>query len=132
MTNSPLPINGKKLAARWGVETVDLLFIMLNHGLNVVDHYLSMIGIEDVLEDFKKNNDASGYIFSMSEVKDIEAKLEVDGEIPRVDTIRGKELMIRWDMNKTEIDTMLFTHGLDVVDPFGHYPNFETILFLTR
>ena len=37
MKNQPLPINGKKLAARWGIETVDLLYIMLNHGLNVVD-----------------------------------------------------------------------------------------------
>ena len=92
MTNSPLPINGKKLAARWSIETIDLIYIMLNHGLNVVDHYLSEMGLDDVLEDFKKNKDASDYMFNLSEVKDIEAKLEVDGEIPHAETIRGKDL----------------------------------------
>ena len=97
MTNSPLPINGKELAARWNIKTVDLLYIMLNHGLNVVDQRNEEQDIGDVLEDFKKNKDASDYMFRLSEVKDIEAKLEVDGEIPHAETIRGKDLMARWD-----------------------------------
>jgi hypothetical protein len=98
MTKMPLPINGKKLAARWDIETIDLLYIMLNHGLNVVGHYDDEISIGDVFENFKKNKDVSGYMFRLSEVEDIEAKLAVDGEISYAETIRGRELMARWDM----------------------------------
>jgi hypothetical protein len=97
MTKLSLPINGKKLASRWDVETIDLLYIILNHGLNVIDQYDDEVSIGDVLEDFKKNKDASGYMFRLDEVKTIEAKLEVDGEIPYAETIRGKDLMARWD-----------------------------------
>jgi hypothetical protein len=97
MTKSSLTINGKKLAARWNVETIDLLYIMLNHGLYVVDDTDDEVTIGDVLEDFKKNKDTSDYMFRSSEVKDIETKLEVDGEIPHTETIRGTDLMARWD-----------------------------------
>jgi len=63
MTNSPLPINGKKLAARWNIETIDLLYIMLNHKLNVIDQYFDKVDIGNVLEDFKKHKDTSDYLF---------------------------------------------------------------------
>jgi len=120
MTNSPLPINGKKLAARWGVETIDLMYIMLNHSLNIVDHIESEVDIGDVLEDFKKNKDASDYMFRLSEVKDIENKLKEDSEIPHAESIRGKDLMARWDMHEAQLFKNMFKNGLAAIDPFGH------------
>jgi hypothetical protein len=120
MTNSPLPINGKRLADRWNIETIDLMYIILNHGLNVVDQYYDEVDIGDVLEDFKKNKDASDYMFSLSEVKAIENSLKVDGEIPHAETIRGKDLMARWQKHEGEIRSIMFTHGLTAIDPFGH------------
>ncbi len=120
MTKLSLPINGKKLAARWEVETIDLLYIMLNHGLNVVDQYDDEVSIGDVLEDYKKNKDASDYMFNPDEVEDIEAKLAVDDEIPYAETMRGRELMARWDMHDAEIFSIMFNAGLAAIDPFGH------------
>jgi hypothetical protein len=120
MANPSLPMNGKKLAARWNIETIDLLYIMMSHGLNVVDQYGDKVAIEDVLEDFKKNKDAAEYLFNLSEVKEIENKLKVDGEIPHVEAIRGKDLMARWDMHEAEIHSIMFTQGWDVIDPFGN------------
>jgi len=119
MTKSTIPINGKRLADRWGVEAIDLLYIMLAHGLNVFDQYHNKVDIEDVLDDFKKNKDASDYMFSSDEISHIEAKLEVDGEIPHDETIRGDGLMVRWQKHEAEIHSIMFTHGLDVIDPFG-------------
>ena len=137
MTNSTLTINAIKLAARWNIETVDLLYIMLNHGLNVVDHYDDEMTIGDVLEDFKKNKDASGNMFRLSDVKDIEAKLEVDGEIPYAETIRAKrQLEIQ---NGTYGFTSDFKINTNFIDYFkklveerkaskGNYGNWDSTL----
>jgi hypothetical protein len=130
MTKPSIPINGKALADRWNVEPIDLLYIMLAHGLNVVDQYHNKVDIDDVLEDFKKNRDTSDYMFSSDEIKDIEAKLEVDGEIPHVETIRGEGLMARWQKHEGEIHSIMFTHGLDVIDPFGHELELKVIFSL--
>ena len=73
------------------------------------------VDIGDILEDFKKNKDASDYLFSLSEVKDMETKLGVFGDIPHVETIRGKDLMARWDMNEDEIFSIMFNNGLAVI-----------------
>ncbi len=132
MTNSPLPINGKKLADRWNIETIDLLYIMLTHDLNVLDQYHNKVDIGDVLEDFKKNKDASDYMFSLSEVTDIENKLEVDDKIPHAETIRGEDLMARWQKHEGEIHSIMFTHGLDVIDPFGHELDSDHLLSLVH
>jgi hypothetical protein len=116
MTNSPLPINGKKLAARWNIKTIDILYIIMNHGLHVIDQFRNEVDIGDVLEDFKKNKDASDYMFNFSEVKAI----EVDGEIPHAETIRGKDLVQRWDMHDDEIYSVMFNAGLATIDPLGN------------
>ena len=132
MTKSSIPINEKELAVRWDIETIDLLYIMLNHGLNEIDHNNNEVDIGDVLEDFKKNKVILDYMFSLDEVKDIEAKLEVDGEIPHAETIRGEDLMARWQKHEGEIRSIMFTHGLDVIDPFGHELNSQHILSLVH
>jgi hypothetical protein len=64
----------------------DLIFIILNHGLNVIDQLFDKVDSGDVLEDFKKYRDASDYMFNLSEVKNIEANLKVDGKIPHAET----------------------------------------------
>jgi hypothetical protein len=130
MTKSSIPINEKELAARWDIETIDLLYIMLTHDLNVLDQYHNKVDIEDVLEDFKKNKVILDYMFSLDEAKDIEAKLEVDGEIPHAETIRGEDLMARWQKHEGEIHSIMFTHGLDVIDPFGHELELKVIFSL--
>jgi hypothetical protein len=130
MTKSSIPINGKKLTDRWGIETTDLLYIMMAHGLNVVDQYQNKVDIEDVLNDFKKNKDTSDYMFSSEEIKDIEAKLKVDGEIPHAETIRGEVLMTRWGKHEGEIHSIMFTHGLDAIEPFGHELELQRVFSL--
>jgi hypothetical protein len=120
MKNSPLTINGKELAARWDIETIDLLYIMLNHGLNVVDQIDDEVDVGDVLEDFRNNKDASGYMFLLSEVKAIETNFEVDGKIPHAETIRGKDLMARWKMHDAQIFRVMFNAELAAIDSFGH------------
>lgn len=131
MTKSSIPKNEKELADRWDIETIDdLLYIMLTHGLNAVDQYHNKVDIEDVLDDFKKKKVMSDYMFSYDEIKEIETKLQVDGEIPHAETIRGKDLMARWQKHEGEIHSIMFTHGLDVIDPFGHELELKTILRL--
>jgi hypothetical protein len=40
--------------------------------------------------------------------------------------------MARWDMHDGEIHSIMFTHGLDVIDPFGHELNFQYMLSLVH
>ena len=132
MPKSPFTINGKKLADRWNIDTIDVLYIMLNHGLNVVDQDDDEVSIGDVFEDFKKNKDASEYMFSLSEVNNTEAKLEVDGEIPHADTMKGKELLTRWDMHDAQIYSIMLNTGLAAIDPFGHELDSNRIFYLLK
>ena len=120
MKNLEMTINGTELAARWNIETVDLLYIMMNHGLNVVDQADNEVDVGDVLEDFRSRKDASVNIFLLSEVKNVENKFKVDGKITHAETITGKELMTRWKMHDAQIFREMIISGLAAIDPFGY------------
>jgi hypothetical protein len=115
MVESYIPINGKKLANRWDVETKDLIYIILAHDLRVIDQYHEEIAIEDILEEFKDNKNLSNHIFRLDKVKDIETKLEVDSKIPYAEAISCEDLMTRWEMHEAEIYSIMFAHGFLVI-----------------
>jgi hypothetical protein len=79
MTNSPLTINRKRLAARWGVETIDLMYIIFNHDLKVIHPYEGTMSLEDIFEAFYKDRDLSDFMFRLAEVKNIETDSVTSG-----------------------------------------------------
>jgi hypothetical protein len=120
MTNSPLPINGKRLAARWDIETIDLMYIIFNHDLNVFHPYEGTMSLEDIFVVFYKDRDLSDFVFRLAEVEKIETELGIDGKIPLSESIRGESLMERWDMNSDQIFMIVRDLKLEAIDPFGY------------
>jgi hypothetical protein len=120
MTKSSIPMNGKKLADRWGIETRDLMYIIFNHNLNVSHPHDGVMSLNETLERFYKDKDTSKYVFSLAEVKAIEIKFGVDGKIPLAEFIRCNDLMTRWEMHDDEIYMIMSDKGLEAIDPFGH------------
>jgi hypothetical protein len=120
MTKSSIPINGKRLADRWSIETADLIHIIFSHNLNVSHPHDGVMSLNETLERFYKDKDTPKYVFSLAEVKEIEAKLGVDGKIPLAEFIRCNDLMARWEMHDDEIYMIMSDKGLEAIDPFGH------------
>lgn len=68
MNKSSIPINGKKLADRWGIEATDLMYIIFNHALNVIHPQDGVMHLNETLERFYKDKNTSEYVFNLSEI----------------------------------------------------------------
>jgi len=130
MTKSSIPINGKKLADRWGISPTDLMYIIFNHKLNVLHPYDGVMSLNETLERFYKDKDISKYVFRHADVTEIEAKLGVDGKIPLAELIRCNDLMARWEMHDDEISMIMSDKGLEAIDSFGHEIGNDFLFFL--
>lgn len=104
-----------------GVETIDLMYIIFNHDLNVIHpYYYGEMSLNDIFENFYENRNISDFVFRQTEVENIETELGIDGKIPLSEFIRGKDLMERWEMNSDQIYMIMYHPGLEAIDPFGH------------
>ena len=68
MTKSSIPINGKRLANRWNVETTDLMYIIFNHKLNVFHPYDGVMSFNETLSRFYKDGYLAPALFNIKRV----------------------------------------------------------------
>jgi hypothetical protein len=75
MQETRIPIDGEKLAKRWGIQPIDLLFMMMNHELKAIDQLGDYVDIDIVFEVYgedKENFDFSSLMFSLADVQKLE------------------------------------------------------------
>jgi hypothetical protein len=132
MSESVIPLSGKKLAERWEIELIDILFVMMNHHLCVIDQFGEEIFIEDVLENYKKYEDfdIGTLMFRLSDVVKLEDDYLSGPLTEKRDVVRGKSLMEKWDIHEAEVFLIAFRNGWDFVDPFGFAIDYELALGL--
>jgi hypothetical protein len=122
-TKTKIPISGNQLAAKWGIEPIDIVYVMLNYNLPAMGFMADFYHIDDILEAEDRDQQTDKRLhpeqwdFPLTEVLEIEIKL---ADLPRYQgTIRGKSLMNRWNMHQSQILGILFQEQLNFVDPFG-------------
>jgi hypothetical protein len=122
MQETRIPIDGEKLAKRWGILSIDLLFMMMNHELKAIDQLGDYVDIDIVFEVYgedKENFDFPSLMFSLADVQKLEDEYLGDHLSMKRCVIRGQSLKNKWDMDGAEIFSIAFQEGWDFHDPFG-------------
>jgi hypothetical protein len=121
MDESKALISGSRLIEYWGIEMMDLFFLMINHNLTVLDQDSSPVGIEDVFQNYIKdeNFDIPSLTFRLSDFKRIQRELWEQFKAMKTELMRGKEWMTSCGRGDAEIYNFITVHGLGFFDPAG-------------
>ena len=115
-----LPIRAEKLIKRWKIEPIDILFIIMNQHLEVIDPFGYSRETNEVLKPFyedKDNFDISTLLFRYSDVTKFENGTE-DVKQKMKETIRGRILMEKWQLDDLELFNIAWNNNWGIVDPF--------------
>ena len=119
-----IPISGDKLAKRWGVEPVDILYIMINHDLDIIsdelDNRMDFDMILDVHQDTGEELDPNSFLFRFSEVQKLENDYLKNPVTTSKQLVRGRMLLAKWDLGEHELFSIAINSEWDFVDPFGY------------
>lgn len=121
MDMSKVLIDGNRIIRHWGIEPIDLFYLMVNHDLKVLDQDSSHIGIDDVFENYIKDEkfDIPSLTFSLSDFTRIDDEFGQKLTTKKLELMRGREWMKKWGRSETEIYNFIAVHGLHFVDPMG-------------
>jgi hypothetical protein len=121
MDRSKVLIDGNRIIRQWGIEPIDLFCMMVNHDLKVLDQDSSHIFIEEVFENYIKDEkfDIPSLTFSLSDFTRIDDEFGQQFQIKRLELIRGREWMKKWGRSEAEVYNFIAVHGLHFVDPLG-------------
>jgi hypothetical protein len=134
MQETRIPIDGEKLAKRWGIQPIDLLFMMMNHELKTIDQLGDYVDIDILFEVYgedRENFDFLSLMFSFADIQRLEDEYLGDHLAMKKVVIRGQSLMNKWDMDGAEIFSIAFQEGWDFFDPFG-FPIKEYYEFILK
>ena len=121
MDESKLIVGAKRIIDYWGIESIDLFYLMVNHELRVLDQDSSHIGIDEVFENYIDDEkfDIPSLTYSLSDFKRIDNEFGQQFELKRKELIRGREWAERAGHTEPEIYNFITAHGLEFVDPLG-------------
>jgi len=92
-----IPISGKQLAKRWGIDVIDIFFVMLNHDLGVLGYYGNRAGVDIIidatLQSGNKDLDPEKWAFALTDVQKLEKEELAAFFKNREKLIRGKALL---------------------------------------
>ncbi len=125
-------ITGKDIMKKWNIDPIDLIFIVENHGLNVLDQDLSAVGTEDVLSHYFTSGEFNGLsneLFSMAQVEELYKKY--GNPMPdKTEFISFKKVEERWNRPENYLYTVIDRYGYDIglIDRFGQPIDFILIM----
>jgi hypothetical protein len=124
-----MPISGEQLAIRWNIEVIDIIFIMINYGLETMDPFGIPYSYDEMCNHAKTDDKSSvqdfasevkEWNFPASKVKEIEGKfMDKISEIDKM-IIRGRDWMTKWNMGYTQYCNIVLQNEFTFVDPLGH------------
>jgi hypothetical protein len=121
MDESKIIVGAKRIIDHWGIEPIELFYLMVNHELRVLDQDSNHIDINEVFENYINDEkfDIPSLTYSLSDFKRIDNEFSQQFELKRKELIRGREWDERAGHTEPEIYNFITVHGLEFVDPLG-------------
>ena len=121
MDMSKVLIDGNRIIRHWGIEPIDLFYLMINHGLKVLDQDSSHIGIDEVFENYIKDEkfDIPSLTFCLSDFTRIDDEFGQQFQTKKLELMRGRDWMKKSGRSEPEVYNFIAVHGLGFFDPVG-------------
>jgi hypothetical protein len=121
MDESKIIVGAKRIINHWGIEAIDLFYLMVNHELRVLDQDSNHIGIDEVFENYINDEkfDINSLTYSLSDFKRIDNEFGQQFELKRKELMRGREWTEKAGHTEIEIYNFITVHGLEFVDSLG-------------